>query len=81
MDRNVIAGMVEDYWRKVIPAMQTGGLAAFADASARFEEQVKQPTIHWFTSGPQNSDCRCSIRTGCLHPTARVALELTLFYK
>ena len=42
MDRDVIIGMVEDYWRIVIPAMQTGGADAFADVSSRFEERIKQ---------------------------------------
>lgn len=42
MDRAVIIGMVENYWRTVIPAMQTGGADAFADVSNRFEERIKQ---------------------------------------
>lgn len=42
MDRQIIKGMVEDYYRTLIPAMQSDGTAGFEDVSSRFEERVKQ---------------------------------------
>lgn len=45
MDRTVIVDLVEDYRRSIIPAMQTGGLAAYNDVNARFEERVKQTAV------------------------------------
>ena len=42
MDRSAITSFVEDYWRTLIPAMQTGGASAFSEVADRFEERVKQ---------------------------------------
>jgi hypothetical protein len=42
MDRDVIRGMVEDYWRTLIPALQTGGAAAFQEIGTRFEQRIAQ---------------------------------------
>lgn len=42
MDRSVITGMVEDYWRARIPAMQTGGLDASMEITQRFEERIEE---------------------------------------
>lgn len=45
MDRSVITGMVEDYWRARIPAMQNGGMAASLEVTQRFEERIAE-TAH-----------------------------------
>lgn len=42
MDRQVVTGMVEDYWRAFIPAMQTGGMEAAVGVSERFNERVEE---------------------------------------
>lgn len=42
MDRHLIRGMVEDYWRAFIPAMQTGGAEAAFEVTQRFEERIEQ---------------------------------------
>jgi hypothetical protein len=42
MDRSVITGMVEDYWRARIPAMQSGGLSAALEVAQRFEERMEE---------------------------------------
>jgi hypothetical protein len=42
MDRSIVSGMVEDYWRAYIPAGQTGGMEAALEISQRFEERVEQ---------------------------------------
>ena len=42
MDRSIITGMVEDYWRTRIPAMQTGGLSASMEVAQRFEERIEE---------------------------------------
>jgi hypothetical protein len=42
MDRQVVTGMVEDYWRALIPAMQTGGAETAFGVSQRFEERVEE---------------------------------------
>jgi hypothetical protein len=42
MDRGVITDLVEDYWRTLIPAIQTGGIEAFNDVSQRFEKRIQE---------------------------------------
>ncbi|HWA70234.1 MAG TPA: hypothetical protein VG821_10440 [Rhizomicrobium sp.] len=42
MDRTAVRDLVEDYYRTLIPAMQTGGISAFNDVSSRFEERIRQ---------------------------------------
>ena len=42
MDRSVITGMVEDYWRARIPAMQNDGMAASLEVTQRFEERIEE---------------------------------------
>ena len=42
MDRDVIRGMVEDYWRTLIPALQNGGAAAFQKIGTRFEQRIAE---------------------------------------
>lgn len=42
MDRAVVSGMVEDYYRTLIPAMQTNGIAGFEQTSQHFEQRVRQ---------------------------------------
>lgn len=42
MDRNIVSGMVEDYWRAYIPAVQTSGMEAALEVSQRFEQRVEQ---------------------------------------
>lgn len=42
MDRSVITGMVEDYWRARIPAMQTGGFEASMEIAQRFEKRIEE---------------------------------------
>lgn len=42
MDRQVVTGMVEDYWRAFIPAMQTGGADAALGVSQRFDERIEE---------------------------------------
>jgi len=42
MDRDVIRGMVEDYWRTIIQAMQNGGMADFQEIGSRFEQRIAQ---------------------------------------
>lgn len=41
MDRGVVTGMVEDYWRAVIPASQSDPSAAIG-VTKRFEERVEE---------------------------------------
>ena len=40
MDRQAIIGMVEDYWRAVIPAMQGGDQQTVLEIAQRFEARV-----------------------------------------
>jgi hypothetical protein len=42
MDRTVVTGMVEDYYRAFIAALQNGGVAAATEASQRFEQRIQQ---------------------------------------
>ena len=42
MDRQIVTAIVEDYWRALIPAMQTGGAEAAFGVSQRFEERVEE---------------------------------------
>jgi hypothetical protein len=42
MDRQLVVGMVEDYWRGLISAMHNGGQEAAAEVSVRFEDRVQQ---------------------------------------
>jgi hypothetical protein len=42
MDRAVVKGMVEDYWRAIIPAMQNGGKALVDEIGGRFEDRIEQ---------------------------------------
>jgi hypothetical protein len=42
MDRQKITGIVEDYYRSFIPAMQTGGPEAALGVSQRFDERMEQ---------------------------------------
>lgn len=42
MDRSIVSGMVEDYWRAYVPAMQTSGMEAALQVSQRFEQRVEQ---------------------------------------
>lgn len=40
MDRAIVRGMVEDYWRAVIPAMQNQNVELFKDIAQRFEKRI-----------------------------------------
>jgi hypothetical protein len=42
MDRSVVTGMVEDYWRARIATMQTGDLKASMEVGQRFEERIEE---------------------------------------
>lgn len=42
VDRSIIAGMVEDYWRAYVPAVQTSGMEAALEVSQRFEQRVEE---------------------------------------
>ena len=42
MDRAIVTGMVEDYWRAAIPAMQNGGADAAEGVISRFEDRIQQ---------------------------------------
>lgn len=42
MDHKAVTDLVEDYWRTLIPAIQTGGVSAFNDVSQRFEARIQQ---------------------------------------
>ena len=42
MDRSVVSGMVEDYWRAYIPAVQVRGMEAALEVSQRFEQRIEQ---------------------------------------
>jgi len=40
MDRDTVTGMVEDYWRAFIPAMQTGNPELGLGIAQRFDERI-----------------------------------------
>lgn len=40
MDRRIITGMVEDYWRSVLPVMQSKNIAAAAEIMKNFDRRV-----------------------------------------
>jgi hypothetical protein len=42
MDRSIITGMVEDYWRARIATMQTGDLKAAMEIGQRFDERIEE---------------------------------------
>jgi hypothetical protein len=42
MDRDVVRGMVEDYWRTIIPALQNSGAAASQEIGTRFEQRIAE---------------------------------------
>jgi hypothetical protein len=42
MDRQIVRGMVEDYWRARFSAAQSGNVALAEEISVRFEQRVQQ---------------------------------------
>jgi hypothetical protein len=42
MDRQAVVGMVEDYWRAYVPAMQNSGIEAALEINQRFEERIER---------------------------------------